>query len=250
MGGIGRLLTFDNSLQGHANTIAAITLELDIAYDFTPSRSPWVKGLVEGAFEIANKTFLQEMPGYVLPREYKVDKTDYDPAENAVIGFRHLLWLWHHWVTLYHSLAPRSGMKMSPNDRWLEGTRIIKPAFLDQSRDLDFLFGIVREGTWTLDHRGVIYEGLYYYSDGLDILRHRRGATLKVRVKVNPLDLLWIHVWDEQEKLWIPAKAREEGYATGLDLHCHRLFRRHSDRLAGRDDLEGWIEAHTLRTGA
>ena len=244
MGGIGRHFTFDNSLQAHANTITAITLELDTAFDFTPSRSPWVKGLVEGSFEIANKTFLQEMPGYVLPREYKVDKKDYDPAKNAVIGFRHLLWLWHHWLTLYHSLAPRTGSKMSPNDRWLEGTRIIKPAFLDQSRNLDFLFGIVREGAWTLDHRGVIYEGLYYYSDGLDILRVRRGATLKVRVKVNPLDLLWIHVWDNQEKLWIPAKARQEGYATGLSLHCHTLFRRHSDRLAGRDDLEGWLEAH------
>jgi hypothetical protein len=90
----------------------------------------------------------------------------------------------------------------------------------------------------------VIYEGLYYYSDGLDILRHRRGATLKVRVKVNPLNLLYIHVWDDKEKLWIPAKAREEGYATGLDLHCHTLFRRHSDRLSGRDDLEGWLMAH------
>jgi hypothetical protein len=175
----------------------------------------------------------------------KVDKKDYDPAKNAVIGFRHLLWLWHHWLlTIYHPLAPRTGMRMSPNDRWLAGTRIIKPAFLDQSRNLDFLFGIVREGTWTLDHRGVIYEGLYYYSDGLDVLRHLRGATLKVRVKVNPLDLLWIQVWDEKEKLWIPAKARQEAYATGLPLHCHILFRRHSDRLAGRDDLEGWIEAH------
>jgi putative transposase len=83
MGGIGRLLTFDNSLQAHANTIAAITLELDIAYDFTPSRSPWVKGLVEGAFEIANNTFLQEMPGYVLPREYKVDNTPFETLRTA-----------------------------------------------------------------------------------------------------------------------------------------------------------------------
>jgi putative transposase len=65
-----------------------------------------------------------------------------------------------------------------------------------------------------------------------------------VRVKVNPLDLLFIHVWDDQEKLWIPAKARQEGYAKGLDLHCHTLFRRHSDRLSGRDDLEGWLEAY------
>src|SRR5258708_2938582 len=237
-GGIGRQFTFDNSLQGHGKSIAAITLELDAAYDFTPSRSPWVKGLVEGAFEIANTTFLQEMPGYVLPREYEVDKKDYDPAKNAVIGFRHLLWLWHHWLlTIFHALAPRSGMKMSRNDRWLAGTRVIKPAFLDQSRNLDFLFGIVREGTWTLDHRGVIYEGLYYYSDGLDVLRHLRGATLKGRVKVNPLDLLSIQVRYQKEKLWIPAKAPQEGYATGLSLHCHILFRRHSDRLAGRDDL-------------
>src|SRR5260370_29344657 len=150
MGGIGRLLTFDNSLQGHGESIAAITLELDTAYDFTPSRSPWVKGLVEGAFEIANRTFLQEMPGYVLPREYKVDKKDYDPAKNAVIGFRHLLWLWHHCVTLYLSLAPRSGMKLSPNHPWLEGTRIIKPAFSDQSGAVDFMFGCVRKGAWTL----------------------------------------------------------------------------------------------------
>src|SRR5258708_10710159 len=43
--------------------------------------------------------------------------------------------------------------------------------------------------------------------------------------------------------MWIPATARQEAYATGLPLHCHILFRRHSDRLAGRDDLEGWIEA-------
>jgi hypothetical protein len=244
MGGVGREFTFDNSLQAHGASIQAMALELDAAYKFTPSRSPWVKGLVEGAFEIGNKTFLQEMPGYVLPREYKVDKKDYDPAKNAVIGFRHLLWLWHHWLTLFHSMAPQTGSRMSRNDRWLEGTRIIKPTFLDQSRNLDFLFGIVREGEWTLDHRGVIYEGLYYYSDGLDIFRHAYGATVKVRVKVNPLDLLFIHVWDKQEQLWIPAKAREEGYATGLSLHCHTLFRRHSDRLAGRDDLEGWVEAH------
>jgi putative transposase len=243
MGGIGRRFTYDNSLQAHGHSIEEMTLELDSAYDFTPSRSPWVKSLVERTIDITNDTFLREMPGYVLPFRDKIDAHDYDPTKNAIIGFRHFLWLWHHWLlTVYHLLPPRSGMKMSINDRWLEGTRHIRPTFLERSSDLNLLFGIVREGTWTLDHRGVVYEGLRYY-DGVDILRHRDGASQKVRMKVNPLDLLWTQVWDDREKLWIPVKAREENYARGLDLHCHKLIRRQAVRLFGRDDLEAWVAA-------
>ncbi|TYO61768.1 transposase family protein [Bradyrhizobium hipponense] len=245
MGGIGRHFTFDNSLQALGRSIESMTLQLDCGYNFTPSRSPWVKGLVEGTFDIVNDTFLREMPGYVLPLRDKIDKHDYDPQKNAVIGFRHLLWLWHHWLlTIHHALAPRTGIKASINDRWLEGIRHIKPTFLDRSSDLNLVFGIERKGRWTLDHRGVVYEGLRYYSDGLDILRSKRGASQEVRVKVNPLDLLWIHVWDDGEELWVPAKAREEHYAKGLDLHCHKLIRRHAVQMTGRDDLEAWVEAH------
>lgn len=244
MGGIGRHFTFDNTLHAHSHSIGGMTLQLDCAYDFTPSRSPWVKGLVERTFDIVNDTFLREMPGYVLPYRDMIDKHDYDPQKNAVVGFRHLLWLWHHWLlTIYHALAPRAGIKASINDRWLEGIRHIKPTFLDRGSDLNFVFGIERKGRWTLDHRGVVYEGLRYYSDGLDILRSKRGASQQVRVRVNPVDLLWIHVWDDGDELWIPAKAREEHYAKGLDLHCHRLIRRRAVQLTGRDDLEAWIEA-------
>ncbi len=185
-GGIGRFYTFDNSLQAHGDSILQITSDLDVPYDFTPPRCPWVKGEVEGAFAVANQTFFQEMPGYVLSPDLKFDKHDYDPAANAVIGLRHLLWLWHHWLLdVYHANAPRNGMMMSPNDRWLEGTRRVKPTFIERGTDLDFLFGIVREGR-RLDNRGVVYEGLYYYSDGIDILRSRRGAKLLVKVKVKP----------------------------------------------------------------
>lgn len=242
-GGVGRFYTFDNSLQAHGDSILQITSDLDVPYDFTPPRCPWVKGEVEGAFAVANQTFLQEMPGYVLSRELKLDKHDYDPTVNAVIGLRHLLWLWHHWLLdVYHANAPRNGMRMSPNERWLEGTRRVKPAFIERGMDLDFLFGIVREGR-RLDNRGVVYEGLYYYSDGVDILRRRRGAKLLVKVKVNPLNLSKVHVWDPDEEIWIPAYARDLAYTEDLDLHRHTLQRRHSDRLSGRDDLEGWIES-------
>lgn len=246
MGGIGRFFTYDNSLQAHAETIRQITFDLDVPYDFTPGRSPWVKGQVEAAFNVANTTFLQELPGFVLPRDLKVDRCDYDPSRNAIIGFRHLLWLWHHWLLdVYHPLAPRSGMQLSPNERWREGTKRIQPAFPDRAADLDLLFGIVRKGR--LDHRGVRYVGLYYYSDGLDILRRKRGDVIDVVVRVNPINLERVHVWDPQEELWIPAyvTARYAKYAKSLDLHTHILLRQHANRISGRDDLEGWLEALT-----
>lgn len=242
-GGVGRFFTFDNSLQAHGNSILQITADLDVQYDFTPPRSPWVKGEVEGAFAVAAQTFLQEMPGYVLSRDLHIDNHDYDPTQHAVIGLRHLMWLWHHWLLgVYHPNAPRNGTRLSPNQRWLDGTRIVKPCFLERGTDLDFLFGIVREGR-RLDNRGVVYEQIYYYSDGIDILRRHRGASIRVKVKVNPINLARIHVWDPDEEIWIPAFARDRSYADGLDLHTHTLYRRHTDRLSGRDDLEGWIES-------
>jgi len=169
---------------------------------------------------------------------------DYDPVKNAVVGFRQLLWLFHHWLlTVYHAIPPASGLKMSINDRWQEGLRLVQPTFFDRNADLDFQFGIVRPGTRTLDHRGVVYEGLYYYCEAADVLRYRDGASLQVRLKVNPPDLLRAHVWDELERFWIPLKARDERYATGLDLHTHQLLRRQARERSGRGDVQGWLEA-------
>lgn len=244
MGGIGRHFKYDNSLQAHAWSVSEMTTEMDVSYEFTRTRSPWEKGLVEGSFNVVNQTFLKEMPGYVLPYDQRIDGHDYDPSKHGVIGFRTLLWLWHHWLlTVYHPFAPRSGVGMSRNDRWLEGIRRVRPAFLDRSADLDLLFGIVREGTWCLDHRGVAFEGLYYYSDDVDFLRREEGASIKVRVKVNPLDLLWVFVWSNKFEAWVPAKAREVHYAAGLDLHTHKLLRRYANWLSGRDDVDAWLAA-------
>ncbi|UGX91101.1 transposase family protein [Bradyrhizobium barranii subsp. barranii] len=244
MGGIGRHFRFDNSLQAHSQSVSEMATELDSSYEFTRSRSPWEKGLVEGAFNLVNQTFLKELPGFVLPYDQRIDGHDYDPSKHGVISFRTLVWLWHHWLlTVYHPFAPRNGSGMSRNDRWLEGIRRVRPTFLDRSADLDFLFGIVREGTWTLDRCGVVFEGLYYYSDDADFLRRRSGASQKVRVKVNPFDLLWVQVWDKELEAWIPAKARQAQYAAGLDLHTHKLLRRYANLLSGRDDVDAWLAA-------
>ena len=89
----------------------------------------------------------------------------------------------------------------------------------------------------------MLYEKLRYYSDGIDILRRRLGASIKVRVRVNPLNLAKIHVYDKDEDVWIPCYAIDQSYATGLDLHRHKLYLRQAERESGSTNLEARIRA-------
>jgi putative transposase len=240
IGGIPHKITFDNSMQAHGDTIATILNELDTLWDFTGPRMPWLKGTVEGTFDTLNDTLLSEMPGFVLSKE--IDACDYDPAKNGCIGFMHFLWILHKWIyEVYHNHSP-PGFGSSPNARWQAGTRLVAPTFPRSGTDLDTLVGLVREGR-LLDHRGVLYESLRYYSDGIDILRRRKGPSIKVRVRVNPLNLGRIHVYDKDEDLWIPCEAIDRHYAEGLDLHRHLLILRHAERLSGSTNLEALIRA-------
>ncbi|MBM1170606.1 Mu transposase C-terminal domain-containing protein [Microvirga arabica] len=240
MGGLPRFVTFDNELAAHGRTIERLMNDLDIAYDFTPPRMPWVKGVVENTFRVLNQTLLREMPGFVLSKE--IDPCDYNPAENGCIGFSHLLWIIHKWIVEVYNTGALPRLNMSPNQRWIEGTRIIKPRFPRVGTDLDFLCGIDREGS-LLDSRGVLYANLRYYSDGVDILRRNQGASLKVRVRVNPLNIGKVHVYDSKSETWIPCYALDQKYASGLDLHRHILYTRHAERISGSTDLEARLRA-------
>lgn len=239
IGGFPRFVTFDNSLQAHGNTITRIFKDIDTPWDFSPPREPWTKWCVEGMNSSINTALLRECPGVVLP--YEIDGHDYDPTKNGRIGFMHLLWILHKWIYEVHHNDQPPGAIASPAQLWDEGTRHIKPQFARKRTDLDLLFGIEREAT--LDHRGIVFESIRYYDDGVDILRRHKGSRLKVRVKINPLDLGWIHVYDKDLRCYIPCRAIEENYAIGLDLYRHQLYRKHALRRYGRQDLEARIRA-------
>jgi putative transposase len=244
-GGIPHFITFDNELPAHSRTALTNNFNLDIPYDFTPPFTPWAKSEVEEAFNVANTQWLQGMSGFVLDLKDRIDRRDYDPAKNAVMGFRQLFYLLHCWLIEVYHQSPTPGTRLTPAQRWTAGIAEVEPEFPEASADMDLMFGIVREGK-RLDHRGVVYENIRYYSDGLHLLRKLRGHEQKVKVEVNPLDLGKIFVWEPKEEFWIPASARETGYgdyAEGLELHCHKLYQRHAERLSGRNNLEALIEA-------
>ncbi len=215
--------------------------DFDVAWNFTPSRMPWVKGDVEGMFRLLNVTLLSQMPGYVLSN--RLEPVDYDPARNGVIGFHHLLWIFHKWlIERNHATSKLDGRLPSPNARWAEGTRIVKPRYPVAGIELDFMFGIVRPGR-TFDHRGLVYEGLRYYGmDGHD-LRESQGGNVKVKIKVNPLNLGMVHCWHPKENVWLRCQSLDPIYANGLDLHRHMLYRKYSRKNWNSESIEDFLRA-------
>lgn len=216
--GKARRYTLDNELSAHAATVDLITKDLLSSVGVAPSRTPWWKPKIEGFFNQLNEMLLRELPGYVLARDLSPE--EYDPTRNGCLGLRYFLYLFHVWLIDVYLQTPGPSGK-TPAELWREGTATWAPDLIARASDLDLLFGIVREGR--LDHRGVLYEHLWYHSEELQELRVREGHTQHPRVKVNPNDLKAVHVFDERRRLWVRANARDADYATGLTLHRHTL---------------------------
>jgi putative transposase len=244
-GGIPRLLIFDNGLAQHAHTIESIAFELDIYIKYAKVRTPWFKATVERTFGIVLR-LLREIPGYSPSLDLKISKKDYDPATDAVMGLRQFLLILHKWLIDDYCQKQHETYGSTPEQRYREGTQVFEPEFLDDATKLDSMFGIVRKGT--LDHRGVCYENLWYQSEALELLLRRdaictkKRAAAEVRVKVNPGNLSMVHVWDRKCRCWIRCLVNltNRDYASGLSLHCHKLYRTHSQEQYQLDEPAGY----------
>lgn len=238
--GIPRAVTFDNGLSQWGVSIEQTAAELGgMEIRFATARTPWFKPQVEGAFDVLNDVLLRELPGFVLAPN--VDRRDYDPTKQGCIGIRHFLWIFHLWLIDVYCQTPRGPQNLTPAQRWREGTKTVPPDFIGRARDMEVIFGTVRAGT--LDHRGVAYETLRYYSDDLHEFRLRDGSRRRVRVKINPADLGTVHVWDAKALGWIRAHATDQSYARGLSLHRHKLNRRFAKEQFGSNELEALLAA-------
>lgn len=233
--GIPNFLVFDNSLSQHAPSVRNITLSLQTNYDFTPSRTPWFKSTVEGMFRTLNSLLLRELPGFVLGR---MDGFDYDPTKNGCIGLRHFLSIFHHWLIDIYIQTPIGGRK-SPVHHWNEWFSEAAPDLIGAAQELDVLFGITRKAR--LDHRGVVFENIRYFSDELQELRYQLGSRAWVSIKIDPSNLGKLHVWLPQDNAWIsvPAVGQMRDEVESRSLHVHQIIRKYAREVLNRDDEDG-----------
>ena len=245
--GIGRLWTFDNSLTAWGHTVDSMTANLGTNSKWTPVRSPWLKHVVEGMHQELNTGLLSSMPGYVLDRS--LAGHDYDPTKMGCIGLRVFLSIFLKWLLDVYQVSQHNILRAPPLMRWRELCKDTPPGLPDSASNLDVTFGVLREATINrrLDHNGVVFEDIYYWSDEIEAMRYRNGDTLRVEAKINPSDLGRIKIYDSRANMWIDGYARDQDYARGLSLHVHKLHKKHAAEHFRVVDPQTLLEArHAL----
>lgn len=222
--GIPRMMVFDNPLSQHARTVRTISTDLNNDYQFAPIETGWFKSLVEGSFHILNLGLLREMPGFVMKG---VKARDYDPTREACIGFRTLLELIWVWIVYVHARSEHPRFKESRIDVYKYHAAKHQPSLLLRQDDADRIFSVVRDGklTYALDHNGIEFLDLRYYSEEVDIMRHQFGAKGRVWVRINPADLETIFFSFRPTGPWAKAWSVNPEYTHLLSLHQHNIIR-------------------------
>ena len=233
--GIPRCIGIDNSKTAWARTADVLCQVVDTDWDWCPSRTPYFKPIVELMFAKLNEQLLQHLPGFVLPKT-GIYGDDYDPAANAVLGIRHFQMIFTAWLVDFYHPRRQKRLGASPNEVFARGIAQVPAGLMDRASDLRLAFAIVRDGRLNrVDHKGVLYEGLHFRGEALQLLRMELGSALKLRIKVDPSDLRSIYVWHPSAKAWIEVAAVRLDYAKGRTLHQHLIIRKHEREKYGTD---------------
>jgi hypothetical protein len=238
------LIRVDNSRPAWGRTAEELCSRIDCDWDWCPTRTPYFKPIVEGMFRILNSSLIDMLPGAIFPR--LLGRTDYDPAKNAVIGIRHFLLIFHTWLAEVYHPSRQAHLGASPNELFLRDVARKAPGLPDRAADIRINFGVIRDGR-RLDHKGVVYEGLYYRSEELQQLRLDRGHTQKVEINVDPSNINEIFVRPRRDTMWIKATSARPEYTAGRSLHQHQLIRNYEREHLGTDGSNLFEAERALR---
>ncbi|NOU83885.1 DDE-type integrase/transposase/recombinase [Paenibacillus sp. LMG 31459] len=224
MFGVPKVLRMDNGKEFQSHSLKDACAQLGIVPDYCPPRKPWYKGSVERTFRTINQQLLHKTPGTTFSNV--VDKKDYNPQKNAIVGYYAFLKLLHQWIIDQYLLQFHRGTKGAPSELWRQG--IIDwgaPPLLSSIPNWNIILGKLREGA-TIQRIGIQYKHMSYTSEQLQDLKLRliKKGESAVRFKYDPLDMSKIHVYDEEHKRYLEVPNTNQDYSKGLTEFSHECI--------------------------
>lgn len=227
----------------------ADALQLDVGFTTKPLKrlSPFFKGSVENAFGNLNRMLLEHLNGSVVKSRFQL--VDYDATKHATMTLSAFVAIFTAWIVDFYHCRPDEFSRLTVNERWNLGTKDYSPRLLADVRDLDMVFGIVIHDV-RVDHQGIHYEKLRYYSDAIDLMRRQRGDVFYATIKANPANLARIHVYDPRIRAWLPAYPPLEfqAYCDGMTLHRHKINLKFANSRWGKAERAQLVRAHAAIT--
>jgi putative transposase len=219
--GLPEVIVVDNAKQYYSASFDEACLQLGIITQYAPVKTPYYKPSIERMFGTLNTKLLHQLPGTTFSNVS--EKWDYDPKKHALISMSNLERVIHNWtIDVYHRSHHR-GIDDVPARRWEIGTKNFPPALPFSAGELEVLLGHV-------DHRvispsGIELFGLYYNDPCLSALRGGKKGE-KFKIKYDPTDISYIHVYDNRTNRYLLVPAVDQDYTKGLSLWQHRVIKR------------------------
>lgn len=196
-------------------------MQLGITLTQCPVRTPNAKPRIERSLRSVNQQLLHRQPGSTFSTF--LDRKDYDPLKNAVIGFYRLLEIIHVFLIDIYSRSKHEGLNGIPIVAWEAGVEKHPPQLPRKKHDLRVLLARIAERDLTAS--GIHFENLLYRCEELAALRIQGVKT--VGLKYDPTNLSAIYVFDPSRDRYIRVPALDQKYTEGLSLWQHKVIKRY-----------------------
>lgn len=250
----------DNGANYAAPAFTEMTLDLGIEHELAPAGAPRHKAIIERFFRTFNTFLVDKLPGATLDPSL-MRKLGIDPEAEAVVTIAELKELVADFLYLYH-ISHHSGIDAAPLDKWQRSALAHGRDVILDTRKLDIVTGVTKHGKRVTANGGIRMFGMQWKGEQLPEVIRRLGAkephatrldatvAVTTKIKYNPEDLLYVHVFVGND--WLRLENTDPEYAAGLSEWQHRQIRdwakRESlrfgtaaERLATRDDLNRTI---------
>ncbi len=231
--GLMETLVVDNGKEFYSYHFQDACQQLQIHIQYTPPKMPWYKAGVERYFGMLNTKLLAGQPGNFLSTF--CCSYDYDPKKNDVVSFSALQEMIHLFIIDIHNQDSHPEFKCPRSEVWSKAITAYPVALPPSNKELRVLLGLIEKRI--ISRRGVEYEGLYYNSPELVRLRSyyekedkRKnsiiGTSVKATIKIDPLDLSNIYIFDPKEDNFITIPSIAVDYTKSLTLWQHKVIKK------------------------
>lgn len=227
--GLGRGVRLDQGAEHHNSYSPLAFAAVGMDVHFAPAGCPWVRGISEPFFDIANESVFHLAPA--TTRSNPKDRGAEDPTKRAAREALTLpeLYEWFVcWVVdIYHNKEQEGLQFRSPLQMWEDGWKDcdLEVGPVPAEDDLLILFGKTKKRR--IQRKGIKFRWLKYRSEELNDYLAHVGLGAVVEFKYDPGDLSRIWVRDMRHgphsNEFILASIEEENreYATGLTEWQH-----------------------------
>lgn len=241
--GMPEVLVVDNGKEFLSKHLVHACKQLQIELVHCPVKMPWYKGAVERYFRTINQSLLHQTKGTTFSNI--IDKGEYDPVKNAVIGFNSLLEYFHKWVVDYYAIDFNKGVKGVPSKIWEKSFESCPSPALPSS-SIDWKIALMKVEKGSIQRTGIRYKHLYFQSKSFVELLHEiivRGEKNSVEFKYDPTDMSKIYVYNPFDHSYFEAFCSDQKYTEGLNEYAHIVIIKKLREEAKKVDKKALAEA-------